>query len=316
MRGRGYLTLSAVLCGVLLSPGLSAQEEIELFGPSSPAASTPKQEVSKTPAGIKVEASAEPIKPRIEVGSSGAQWDEGNAGSADGSATIRFKRQGLSMFVEAKLQGKLVYFMLDTGANYTAIRPSVARAAGIYPPRDAPVTTFHTANGPVEAPFGLIPSMILGGRRHSNVTYSLCETCGSDRSPWGAPIAGLLGMNLLRRYTMKIDEARGVLELQPSLAYHDRMADVRPWLDPERPTLARKTRNGPRVFEVKMRNRSPQRVDGLRLVVECRGQGPGDATSVQRDDARPIDARGSRALSVTLKESCQPADWRVEDVRW
>lgn len=312
MHKRGYLRLWAWLgVSVWLPTGALAQEEIELFGPSQPATtSSPKAATTETPSGIKVEAQAEAAKPRIEVGSSGALWDEGNAGSTDGSAVIRFKRQGLSMFVEAKLQGKLVYFMLDTGANYTAIRPSVARAAGIYPPSDAPVTTFHTANGPVAAPFGLIPSMILGGRRHSNVTYSLCETCGADRSPWGAPIAGLLGMNVLRRYTMRIDEARGVLELQPSLAYHDRMADVRPWLEPERPTLKRKTRNGPRVFEVKMRNRAPQRVDGLRLVVECGAQAP------QRDEVRPIDARSSRALSITLDERCQPADWSVEDVRW
>ena len=248
-------------------------------------------------AGIKVGSA-------IEVSASGAQEDQSGQ-----TLTLRFKRQGLAMFVEAKLQGKPVYFMVDTGAGYTAIRPSVARQAGVSPPAGAPRAVFHTANGPVEAPFGLIPSLTLGGRRHSNVTYSICETCGQDSSPWGPPIAGLLGMNVLKRYTMTIDEARGVLELSPGLGYHDREADVRPWLEFDRPTLRPKYARGPLIFEVKARNKAPVHVQEATLEVECQG-----GASTARRAQGALRAQGT--MSVELAATCQPTDWRLSGLRW
>lgn len=315
---RAAIVVAAATALGLMSGAIYAQtspqgpQEIELFGgaaePDKPAAAPSSSKEAKGPK-LEVTTSS-----GIEIAGSGASVDDGNVGSVDGSATIKFKRQGLSMFVEAKLQGKRVYFIVDTGASYTALSPEVARMVGVMPPQGAPTTTINTANGQTQAAFGVVPSFEFGGRRHANVTYLLCPSCGASKTPWGAPLAGLLGMNVLRRYTMKIDDARGLLELQPSIAYHDREPDIRPWLKAERPTLKRKTRQGPRYFGVKLHNAAPQRIDELRLVVEC--QGEGGARSEERAAPSAVDAGRARGLELALSERCQPVDWRLEGLRW
>src|SRR5690606_243003 len=92
--------------------------------------------------------------------------------------TLRFKRQGLSMFVPARVQGRDVYFMLDTGANYTTLTRELATQLGVAPrPRD-PVTQMGTASGVTATQFGLMRQLSLGGQELGRVTYLVCDACG------------------------------------------------------------------------------------------------------------------------------------------
>ena len=249
--------------------------------------------------------------PVIEVGARGGA-------SASGVVRLKYVRRGRSILVEAKAQGRPVYFLLDTGASYTTLTPGFARRAGVTPGPDAPKMRMNTANGQRVARLGLLPRLELGGRSHHNVTFSTCPSCGGRVPGSDRPVVGLLGMNVLRRYRMDMDDAHGLIELTPSLRYQERGPDIEPWLDVQpRRFHDPQAKGGLGGIRVQVRNRSPRQVRGARVKLRCilRDGTPLEMTSPPFA-LRPGQA-DTRDIEVEKGLFCKRwTGWDVEGARW
>jgi predicted aspartyl protease len=210
---------------------------------------------------------------------------EGPAGAVDGASefdgatathtgagiTIHYERNGSAILVPAKVEGKSVYFLFDTGATYTTLSGAFARAAGIAPGEDSPVMMGQTANGPTASRVGLMNRLELGGRSHYGVTFTVCDACPSGMYK-GKPIVGLLGLNVIGRYRTSFDDAHGVLQMSPTVAYADRRRDIKPWIELD---YGRSQRDGKTFrFVLNVRNRAPRGVKSLKMKFSCAGSKP------------------------------------------
>ncbi|MBA2664701.1 MAG: retropepsin-like domain-containing protein [Bradymonadaceae bacterium] len=157
--------------------------------------------------------------PRIErVGRGGAE-----------AIRLPFERRAGAILVKARVQERDVYFMVDTGATFTTLTTSFAREAGISPRAQNPTTVVRTANGNIATQFGIIANLELGDRRHSRVSFIICDSCGDERIE-GRPLVGVLGLNVLRRYRVSIDDTAGVVELASQQGFANQRHDIEPWL--------------------------------------------------------------------------------------
>ncbi len=96
-------------------------------------------------------------------------------------------------------------FIVDTGASVTAISSTLARALGLA--LDGPRVEVRTANGRTSAVRIRLASLDLGALRLREVPALVID--GLDG------YAGLLGLDILARYDVDIDAARGELRLHP-----------------------------------------------------------------------------------------------------
>jgi clan AA aspartic protease (TIGR02281 family) len=139
--------------------------------------------------------SAAPSKPRA---------DEGE------DIRVQTQRRGTQHVVRVSLGGKggskvERELHVDTGADYLVLPQSLMSQLGVdqgtLEERD-----MQTANGKVKARIGTLPSLWLGGRQIKDV-----ETAFLEDSKLGS--SGLLGMSVLRRYKLTIDDARNSITL-------------------------------------------------------------------------------------------------------
>ncbi|MFP5296347.1 MAG: aspartyl protease family protein [Alphaproteobacteria bacterium] len=107
--------------------------------------------------------------------------------------------------------GEPRWFLVDTGANRSALDAGVARALGL---PDEGGTTVEGTGGVVEVSSTTVPRFTLGP-----VTTRLSPTV-SDLSglagPNGEPVAGILGSDLFGQRVLTFDFARGRLALAPA----------------------------------------------------------------------------------------------------
>jgi len=256
---------SCAVCALvflMMTPSAPAQQEIDLFGGSTSASSSADD---SSPGGIQIEGAAS--------SSSGAVV--GRPGS--GEMAVKFVRLGGTMYVPVMVQSRRVYFIFDTGASITTLTPKFARSAGISPPKGAPVLRFNTANGVTTMPLGLITRMRLGEHALQNVTYSTCKTCGAGKRPGlDAEVVGLLGMNVIRKYQVRVDEAEGLLVLSPNVSYTSQLEDVSPWLSPRFRGI--KPGDGASVM---VRNKAPKSIE-VTLELSCGKRGVSRQTFRQK----------------------------------
>ncbi len=100
-------------------------------------------------------------------------------------------------------------FAVDTGASYTIISPAIAEALHLSPnPELAPIT-LHTANGEIQAPLVNITSLTIGSLTTYNLVAAIHDLHDSSN------ISGLLGLNILDRFTLTVDSARQQLIFTP-----------------------------------------------------------------------------------------------------
>jgi len=119
---------------------------------------------------------------------------------------VPLRGDGTSWTVQATVNGRTrALFLLDTGASYCVIAPSLARELAIAP--TGSFATVHTANGPVRAPVVRLRSLDLGGTRAHDVQAIVHDAVGPQ-------IDGVLGLNFLNRYRYAVDPQRRVLELE------------------------------------------------------------------------------------------------------
>lgn len=245
-----------------------------------------------------------------EEGGDSFDGDGGETSSFDGGFTLRFERTGTTILVPATVQGRAVYFVFDTGASYTTLSGAFAKSAGIFPGPKAPIVQFQTANGTSEAPLGVIDSLSFGGRSHSGVTYSVCDSCPAGVHK-GKPVVGLLGMNLLGRYRTSFDHGAGVIEMSPSESYSDQWRDIQPFLDVKfgHTSIARNGRGW--VLHGTVENRSPRKIQQMTLRHWCTGGTPSESS-------RSVGAGKKAKFEVLIKDGdCKAGfDGEVVNARW
>lgn len=270
------LSLVAVALLVCGPTKAGADEPIELFDEASDGASETdddSEDGSETTSSTSSESSID-----IERGGGGAASDGFVPGRAPGHVELEFERRGQAILVPAEVSGTSVYFVLDTGASLVSLTPRVARDAGVLPPDDAPSLTLQTANGTTRSPVGLIDRLRLGRRSHEHVTYALCSGCG-DETHRGKPVAGLLGLNVLRRYETDIDHQNGIVTLDEDAHFSGRLHDVQPWIEVRDVFVTSGGKNsdeGEVRFEVV--NHAPRRVGAADFAVHCPGAERGDGS--------------------------------------
>ena len=125
---------------------------------------------------------------------------------------IQTQRRGAQHAVEVSLEGmggKRVprTLLIDTGADAVVLPDSLRTLLGI-PDHTLRKRVMQTANGRVQAQVGKLPALWIGGYRipEVQVAYLPEDKLGNE---------GLLGMSLLRRYRVILDDQRGTLTLAP-----------------------------------------------------------------------------------------------------
>jgi len=116
-------------------------------------------------------------------------------------------RSGNSFFVRARVNGRQVIFVLDTGASLTTISQGLAKELGLAVGPGSPTVSLTTASGRVEAPVSSVESIEVGGAEARNVQVAVLDL------PGGSQVVGLLGNTFLSRFRVQLDPAQGVLTL-------------------------------------------------------------------------------------------------------
>lgn len=253
---------AALLLSVLLVPAIAeAREPINVFGDDDKDDASPQGSVIIN--GRQATGEAE--------GNAGVIRSSGVTGANTGAGAMRvkFERRGGTMYVKAKVRGRPVYFLLDTGASFTTLTPAFARSIGIRVPKNAPAMRLRTANGVTSSRLGVIDSMIFGGRPHRNVTFVECPTCGGTFK--GKPLVGLLGMNVLGRYRMDVIEQSREIVFIPGMNYSNRFADIEPWLTSQPVKRQRSVKGNVTSYEVTVAilNRAPRAVSDVEFGLVC-----------------------------------------------
>ncbi|MBK1642516.1 hypothetical protein CKO12_11625 [Chromatium okenii] len=122
------------------------------------------------------------------------------------------QRQGAAHVVAATLEGMNKQqlqqsLLIDTGAEQVVLPLSLLARLGLNPAtlRERSV---QTANGTVSARIGRLPALVLGTERLTNVAVAFID----DQRLGGQ---ALLGMNVLGRFRMTIDDANNQITLVP-----------------------------------------------------------------------------------------------------
>jgi hypothetical protein len=238
-----------------------------------------------------------------------------DSGRLDGGIRLPFLRDRGAIFVEAKVHGQPHLFLLDTGASGTTLTSAVAAAVRITPGPDSPKVMMQTASGVMETRQGIMDRFELGNRTLRRVTFTICDPCGALQFR-GRPVAGLLGMNVLSRYRMNLDDSRGMLELIPNSAFVNQWADIEPWLRiqyvGQRYTSSARQEMLVRVMLV---NASSHPITDVKVELTCRGS----SGTVQSSIGSVARVNPGRPAEVDLRAKiteCEQVETRIVEARW
>jgi hypothetical protein len=118
--------------------------------------------------------------------------------------------------VKAKLNGQNVLLAIDTGVADLLLDPSAARRCGVtLMPEQVPVFWSGTR---VAARVALVQRLDLGGLRIERVpaAATALRRWSLEANPGGESVAGVIGINLLSRFTPTLDYHKCALVLQPA----------------------------------------------------------------------------------------------------
>ena len=257
---------------------------------------------------------AEPIQLfEVEEGSEGSEGSEGpvidrrgteSTGAGDGAIELEMvERQGTKM-VELAVNGRQGYWMVDTGASFTTMSRQFARSVRATPPSNAPTVQMQTAGGVRSSQFGIIDRLEMDGHRLEGVSYTICDACAMGRVG-DQQVVGLLGMNVLGRFGLQIDDEEGVVRLTPREGGQSR--DMEPWLGVEA---------GNEPGEAVAVNRSPRRMRQLRVRLTC-AVGEGDGFDGPDQSISSIRPGGSVPIEVHQGlVGCPMPKLEVVDGQW
>ncbi|MFU8806658.1 MAG: TIGR02281 family clan AA aspartic protease [Bradymonadaceae bacterium] len=254
-------------------------------------------------------------------GTSAASGDDEGAvaharrGRIDGSMRVPFHRERGTIFVELKIQGQPQLFVLDTGASGTTLTSSVARSLGILPGAQSPRLLMQTAGGVTETRVGIIGHLEIGNQTLTKVSYVICDPCGAIQYR-GRPVAGLLGMNILRRYRMSLDDSTGVLELVQNMDFSNQWSDIEPFMTVQYLGHGYSGSSKPQmVVRLNLMNRSPHTVRDISVELTCRSE-TGEVKS-SRERVKSVPA--NRSVEVDIRgtvSDCHDVQPEIVEARW
>lgn len=124
----------------------------------------------------------------------------------EGAADIVFSDGTEAVTVDVVLDNEVsAGFVFDTGADFTAITPALARRLGVDPETLTEKRTLLTAGGPVEDPVVRVDSLAVDGAEVRDLEVVVCMRCPNN----------LLGRNFYGRFHLEIDSKAGFLRLLP-----------------------------------------------------------------------------------------------------
>lgn len=141
---------------------------------------------------------------RAPAATARVQEAEPDTSSSGGKYRVAADRSG-HFIVDARIEGRNLEAVIDTGATAVALRYEDARLLGLIKPTDAFDHRVSTANGVARARAVRLSSVRVGSITVSNVDALVTEP--------GALGINLLGMSFLRRLT-RFEVSGGVLVLQ------------------------------------------------------------------------------------------------------
>jgi len=135
--------------------------------------------------------------------------------SGDSEAKIMWVRSWPVPLVKVRLNGESVLFGIDTGAADLLIDPMWASRAKIAKPGGQSVAFWCGTRFSVEN--AIVQRLDLGGIRVERVPAGIfsLHKWSLEANPQGEVVAGVIGLNLLRRFTTTLDYRKHVLELRP-----------------------------------------------------------------------------------------------------
>lgn len=121
-------------------------------------------------------------------------------------APVPLRGDGTSWLVQATINGRARgLFLVDTGASFCVIAPSLARELALAP--TGSFATVQTANGSLRVPVVRLRTLDLGATRAHDVQAIVHDAVGPQ-------LDGVIGLNFLNRYRYAIDPQRRELELE------------------------------------------------------------------------------------------------------
>ena len=115
------------------------------------------------------------------------------------------------ILVPVMVEGTPFRFAIDTGASTTVVSPSVAQGPAL---EGAAASGMTGGGGTVAAAPGMIPTQAIGGVRLARVRAMVAAFVDDIGAAAWAPIHGIIGGNVLRRFRVTIDYPRALLRLE------------------------------------------------------------------------------------------------------
>jgi predicted aspartyl protease len=121
-------------------------------------------------------------------------------------------RTGNLLIARAALTGpggtKVIKLLVDTGSTYTILPVEVLESIGLSPAESEAHERIATGSGYIIAPKVTVRSLSTLGKEFHRIAV-IAHTL-----PFGGPIDGLLGMDVLCRLKAKIATAKGMIEVE------------------------------------------------------------------------------------------------------
>ena len=121
-------------------------------------------------------------------------------------------RAGSLFVARAAVKGpagaKIIKLLVDTGSTYTILPVEVLESVGLSPAESEEHERIATGSGYIIAPKVTVHSLSTLGKEFRRIAV-IAHTL-----PFGAPIDGLLGMDILSRVKARIAVAKGIIEVE------------------------------------------------------------------------------------------------------
>ncbi len=191
-------------------------------------------------------------------------------------AVIPLEKRNNASVLTVKINGYPTKLLFDTGASYLSLSPQIIRQLGIRIPSNSPTTNIHTANGMINASFGILNSLTIGPYTLKKVAFIVCQACSSAQDN----TQGLLGLNVLRHFLITFDHIHQKITITPQKDYKNNTSDIQAFLKFEQ--LQGMTSSGSilkRVFHIgskslkfilkgQMVNYSPLPISGIQVEIQ------------------------------------------------
>jgi len=123
------------------------------------------------------------------------------------SVTVPVEMSGSNIVVPVLVNGSSkTYMMMDTGATFTVVTPTLAKRLGLKLASRVPLMT---ANGRISAPLSRLASLKVGNAEVRGLVVAIHDFSPDPR------LEGLLGLNFLSRFHTSIDSRQQRLTLAP-----------------------------------------------------------------------------------------------------